>query len=220
MGTFGGGSFENDEALDFVATVQSSGDISAVFSAMPKDPEISVDADEAQRIIAAVDCVATMMGRPAEDIPASLEKRVAKLGAPPPELVEIARDSLSRILRSSELADLWAEDDPKPFNRAMTLLIDRLNPEISPRKTRKKDTKTPAQICAFCDNEIELAQLYSFDVSCVMEEDEFGSGIRRGAWCHLTCLNERLHPKHLVQNWRFSPEEIKTQARNLLDLDE
>lgn len=220
MGTFGGGSFENDEALDFVAKVQSSDDIFAVFSAMLKDTEVSIDANEAQRIIAAADCVATMMGRPSDDIPASLEKRLAKLGKPPPELVEIARDSLSRILRSSELIDLWAEDDPKPFNRAMTLLIDRLNPAIAPRRTRKRNENTPRQICAFCDNEIELEQLYSFDVSCVMEEDEFGSGIRRGAWCHLTCLNERLHPKHLVQNWRFSPEEIRTQARSLLDLDE
>ena len=220
MGTFGGGSFENDEALDFVATVQSLDDISGVFSAMPKDPEISVDADVAQRIIATADCVATMMGRPADGIPAGLEKRLAKLGTPTPELVEIARDSLSRVLRSSELIDLWAEDDPKSFNRAMTSLIDRLNPVIPTRKVRQKDANTPRQICAFCDNEIELEQLYSFDVSCVMEEDEFGSGIRRGAWCHLACLNEQLHPKHLVQNWRFSPEQIQTQARSLLGLDE
>jgi hypothetical protein len=91
MGTFGGGSFENDEALDFAATVLSSVDISGVFSGMPKDPEVSIDANEAQRIIAAADCVATMMGRQADDIPASLEKRLAKLGKPPPELVEIAR---------------------------------------------------------------------------------------------------------------------------------
>ena len=42
----------------------------------------------------------------------------------------------------------------------------------------------------------------------VVEETEFGSAIRRGAWCHLGCLNERLHPRHLVQEWKFSPEEI------------
>ena len=219
MGTFGGGSFENDGALDFAATVQSADDIAAVFAAMPEDPEISVDADDAQRIVAAADCVATMLGRPADDIPASLEERLAKIGKPSSELVETARNSLSRVLRLSELVDLWAEDDPRPFNRAVTLLIERLNPAIEPKKTRSGKKNAPRQVCAFCDREIELEELYSFEVSHVMEEDEFASGIRRGAWCHLACLNERLHPKHLVQNWRFDPEEIRQQARGLLDLE-
>ena len=219
MGTFGGGSFDNDEALDFAATVQSADDVAAIFAAIPEDHEISIGADNAQRIVAAADCVATMLGRPADDMPGSLQKRLAKLGKPSPELIEIARNSLSRILRLSELVDLWAEDDPRPFNRAVTLLIERLNPVIEPRKTSKRKKNAPRQVCAFCDSEIDLEKLYGFEVSHVVEEDEFASGIRRGAWCHLACLNERLHPKHLVQNWRFDPEKIRTQARSLLDLD-
>lgn len=219
MGTFGGGSFENDEALDFSATLQSSDDIAAVFAAVPDDPEISIDSDEAQRIIAAAECVAAMLGRPSDDIPTSLGKRLKKHGKPSRELVEIARNSVSRVLRHSELLDLWAEADPKPFNRAVTFLIDRLNPAIKPKKRRRRKKNSPRQICAFCDAEIELEELYSFDVSHVVEMSEFGSGIRRGAWCHLACLNERLHPKHIVQNWKFDPEEIDLQARKLLDFD-
>ena len=219
MGTFGGGSFENDEALDFAATLTSTGDVSAVFAAMPEDPTTSIDADEAQRIIAAADCVAAMMGRPADDIPDNLEERIAKFGKPSAELVEIARNSVSRVLRCSELLDLWSEGDPKAFNRAVTLLIDRLNPAVKPKKRRKKKKNEPRQICAFCDGEIELEELYSFGVSYVMDESEFGSGIRRGSWCHLACLNERLHPKHIVQNWRFDAKEIEDQARDMMDLD-
>lgn len=218
MGTFGGGSFENDEALDFAATLKSADDVSAVFAAMPEDPAISIDADEAQRVIAAADCVAAMMGRPADDIPGNLEERITTFGKPSPELVEVARNSVSRVLQFSELLDLWSAGDSRAFNRAMTSLIDRLNPAVKPNR-RKKKQNAPRQICAFCDGEIELEELYSFDVSFVMDESEFGSGIRRGSWCHLGCLNERLHPKHIVQNWRFSPEEIEDQARDLMGLD-
>lgn len=219
MGTFGGGSFENDEALDFAGTLKSLDDVSAAFAAMPKDPTALIDADDAQRTLAAADCVAAMMGRPADDIPHKLEKRIKEFGEPSPQLVEIARDSVSRVLRCSGLVDLWSESDPRAFNRAVTSLIDRLNPVVKPRSGRKKKNKEPRQICAFCDSEIKLEELYSFDISFVMDESEFGSGIRRGSWCHLVCLNERLHPKHIVQNWRFDPKEIEDQARGLMDLD-
>ncbi|MGI9380969.1 MAG: DUF4259 domain-containing protein [Methyloligellaceae bacterium] len=219
MGTFGGGSFENDVALDFAASVVTEKDIASVFSALPEDPAETIDAEEAQKIIAAAECIAAMMGRPEEDIPGELKRRLEDLDAPDADLIETARNAVYRVLSRSELLDLWAESDAQPFNLAITRLIDRLNPSIAPRKKSRKKNKPVLQICSFCDREVELEDLYSFEIRQVEDAGETGSGLNRGAWCHLSCLNERLHPKHLVQNWKFDPEEIQRQADEILNMD-
>lgn len=219
MGTWGGGGFENDTAADFAAAVTSPEDIARVFAALPEDPTGPIAAEEAERIIAAAECVAALMGRPAAEIPAALEMRLKAFPAPDPVLISTAKSAVSRVLGNSELLALWSESDARPFNRAVTSLIDRLNPDKQPKKPRKKRKPAAQQTCGFCNQPIELEQLYSFTISHVAEETEFGSGVRRGAWCHLACLNERLHPRHLVQEWKFSPEEIDAEARRIMDLD-
>jgi hypothetical protein len=219
MGTWGGGGFENDTAADFAAAVKSPEDIARVFAALPEDPTVPIAADEAERIIAAAECVAAQMGRPAAEIPDALEKRLKAFPGPAAALIETAKMAVSRVLGNSELLDLWSEGDARPFNRAVTSLIDRLNPEKKLKKPRKRRKPAAQQICGFCNKPIELEQLYSFTISQVVEETEFGSAIRRGAWCHLECLNERLHPRHLVQEWKFSPEEIDAESRRIMDLD-
>ena len=213
MGTWGAGGFENDEAADFVADITSVDDIAAVFESLPEDSGADVDADEAARVIAAAECVAAMLGRPAGDMPNDLAPKLAGFGEPDPSLVESARDSLSRILSRSELADLWAEDDPAPFNLAVTSLIDRLNP-ASPA-----DSPTPTApaeggaICSFCNKEIAPEETVSVNIRQTIDSI---NDIDRGFWCHLDCLNARLHPRHIVQTWKFDPEEIEREAERLL----
>ena len=219
MGTFGGGGFENDVALDFAASIASPDDIASVFSNLSEDPTETTDVDQSQQIIAAAECIAAMMGRPADDIPDNLEKQLENFDRPNSDLIEMARDAVSRVLFDSELLELWADADPAPFNRAITGLIDRLNPENTPVKKRDKKKVPVLQICSFCNREIEMEELHSFEIRFIEEDGAIGSGLNPGAWCHFTCLNERLHPRHLVQNWKFDPEEISRQADKLLDKD-
>ena len=59
-------------------------------------------------------------------------------------------------------------------------------------------------------DEPELASLEVRQVTDIINQ------LSRGFWCHLGCLNSRLHPAHLVQNWTFDPAEIERQAEELL----
>ncbi len=222
MGAWGGGSFENDTAADFVSGVTKVGDIAAAFAALPKDPLTELDVDVAQCILAAAECVACMLGQPAADMPGKTRTCVAAFGRPDSTLVDAARDAVSRVLRHSELTTLWAESDAAPFNRAITSLIARLGPppqSVKPAKSSSKrkasKTKPVQQTCSFCNGAIEPSDLFLFDIT-EMGAGEVEAAMRRGAWCHLNCLNARLHPKHLVQNWKFDPAEIERAAKKLL----
>lgn len=209
MGAWGAGGFENDTALDFVATVDSTDDLVAAFAA---DPGEKVDADTACTIIAAAECVAAMLGRPADEIPEDLAERLKGFGKPDAALLETARNSVSMVISESELSDLWAEaDDPAAFNLAMTGLIDRLNPDIKAKAKTGRKRKPPfnPSPCAFCNRPMGEEEFGMFDLSV-----DLGSGdpIRLGKWAHLTCLNARLHPAHIVQVWKTDPEAIQAEV--------
>ena len=217
MGAWGAGGFENDTALDFAATVESVDDLAAVFAAEPGE---TIDADTASTIIAAAECVAAMLGRPADDIPEDLAGRLAGFGKPDAALLETARNQISMVISGSELSELWAEaDDPGEFNLAMTGLIDRLNPDIKPKakKGRKKKPHFNPSPCAFCNKPMGEEEFGMFDLSVDLGD---GHPMRLGKWAHLSCLNARLHPTHIVQVWKTDPEAIQAEVDRLLGGDD
>src|SRR5262245_31372268 len=108
MGAWGPGGFENDTALDFAATIKSVDDLAAAFVAKPGK---KIDADRACIIIAAAECVAAMLGRPADDLPKKLAVRLRGLGRPEAALLETTRNQVSMVIAGSELSELWAEAD-------------------------------------------------------------------------------------------------------------
>jgi Domain of unknown function (DUF4259) len=215
MGAWGAGGFENDTALDFVATIESVDDLVVAFTSEPGE---KIDVDTASRIIAAAECVAAMLGRPVDAIPEALAARLIGFGKPGAALLEATRDHVSMVISHSELSELWAEaDNPAAFNLAMTGLIDRLNPDIKPkaRKDRKKKPPFNASPCAFCNRPMGEEMFGMFDFSV----DEGGEPARFGMWAHLSCLNARLHPVHIVQAWKSDPETIQAEAERLLSKD-
>ncbi len=214
MGAWGAGGFENDTAADFAAGVASVDDLSALFEGLPDDVAETIDADLAQEVVAAAECVAAMMGRPAGDLPGELAARLASFGDAEPHLVEAARNSLSRVLGWSELTDLWAEDDPAPFNLAVTSLIERLSPDLPFDPPEPRPEKEVRQTCGFCNGGIEPAELVSIEIN---QPTDAINVLNRGFWCHLACLNARLHPGHIIQNWKIDPEEAERAAERLLD---
>ncbi|HXV31015.1 MAG TPA: DUF4259 domain-containing protein [Sinorhizobium sp.] len=216
MGAWGAGGFENDTALDFVATVERVDDLIAAFASEPGE---KIDADRACTIIAAAECVAAMLGRPADDIPEDLAERLKGFGKPDSALLETTRNFVAVVIADSELSELWAEaDNPADFNLAMTGLIDRLNPDIKPkaRKGRKKKPLFNPSPCAFCNRPMGEEEFGMFDLSV-----DLGTGdpIRLGKWAHLACLNARLHPSHIVQVWKSDPEAIQAEVDRLFGDD-
>ncbi|HSG33496.1 MAG TPA: DUF4259 domain-containing protein [Sphingomonadaceae bacterium] len=213
MGTWGPGAFENDTAMDFADGLVSLEDIASAFSI--ETPEQPIDADEACRIVAAAECIAALRGHPAEDLPDNLVNKLADLKAPGKSLFHHARDHLSAVISRSELAELWAEDDPADWNRAITDLMQRLNRPAAGTKLRKRKKQpffNPSP-CAFCDQPMGEEEFSMFDIT--VESNEVSS-MRLGKWAHLKCLNAALHPKHMVQHWVFDEGDLAADVERIL----
>jgi hypothetical protein len=211
MGAWGAGSFENDTALDWAAEISSAEDINKFYQALPPyDGVTKLDADLSERIVAAAEAVAAMMGRVSPDVPQDLRERLSG-AAPSDELIEAARNTLSAMLSGSELVELWDEDadGAEEWNKAITGLIDRLNPEL-PYAPPPLDTIEQQlcylTTCAFCDEPIAEGEIVHLEFRDFSSDE--GLYISRGIYCHLPCLHGKLHSKHLLQNWKFDPDKL------------
>ena len=116
MGAWGSGCFENDTALDWAGDVASAEDVRKPFEQLKRETdghmgpgELVLDPDFACELLAAAECVATMMGRSGPDFPPDLAKRLANAGKPDNLLYHQARNAILHVLRCSELAELWEE---------------------------------------------------------------------------------------------------------------
>lgn len=224
MGAWGTGSFENDAAMDWAASVQSVADVRKPFERLKRDtdahgtdPELVVDSDFACELIAAAETVAMMLGRRINDFPAELAQRLAGAGEPDSLLFHQARNAALYAMRNSELAELWEETaqgaGTNEWLAEMTRLIDRLNPDVeatpwSPEEVEQKVGQV-LQTCAFCDRPVAPEELFLMTLFDASNKAAFD----RGKWLHLPCLNARLHHKHAIADLKFDPN-------NMPDLDQ
>jgi hypothetical protein len=113
MGAWGHRSFENDDALDWVIELESSGQaaIDRALTAVTDEAEDYMDACDCTRALAAAEVVAALRGRPATDLPDAAQAWASGSPAPDDQLVAKAMDATNRILADSELKDLWEESD-------------------------------------------------------------------------------------------------------------
>lgn len=133
MGAWGIGSFENDDALDFLAYIAESGDLSMTREAFDRVLASTeyLEADDASQAIAAAEIVAAALGRPTpaaqgeEELSSWLERAHPTVDA---DLAARARDALSRILGdNSELRELWEEEEEcSDWQAAVVALRQRL----------------------------------------------------------------------------------------------
>lgn len=211
MGAWGTGHFENDDAMDLIAEVQGPDDLDRVLRAVTESEEASIDASVASEAMAAADVVAAMMGRPADDCPEDLTKRLDALGAPASALVKLAQESVSRILMDSELVDLWAEsDEVEAWNLSVTDLIARLD-TTGPGTNSKEKSKSDEinAVCPFCQETIGSDEALMLSIASV--HDDPINRLDRSWFAHLACLNAKLHPKAIVQNWKVDPDDPEFQ---------
>lgn len=136
MGAWGHKSFENDDAMDFVATLGEVGSPEPVVEALviaEEAEENQLEAPTACEAIAAAEIVAAMLGKPAEGFPDGLEDFLTGAAPPTPAFVKLAIKATKRVLADSELKELWEEGDGGDAWRAdVEALLARLGDK--PRK--------------------------------------------------------------------------------------
>jgi hypothetical protein len=132
MGAWGVGSFDNDDALDWLADFTANDfrlidrTLAAVAALLPVD---ELDAPEACEVLAAAECVAAAGGYPAATLPDEVSDWLTN-NQPihlKPDYVTMAQKAVARVLAQSELRDLWAETDEYGAWTAVTTdLLTRL----------------------------------------------------------------------------------------------
>lgn len=134
MGAWGPGSFENDDALDFLDDLVDGGGMDVVQGAF--DVVVAgeyLEAPEASAVVASAEIVAALAGRPAADLPGEAAEWVrAHAPAPRPSLVRQARAAVQRVREDSELKDLWEGEAPSAeWYACMDDLLRRLGAEAA-----------------------------------------------------------------------------------------
>jgi hypothetical protein len=111
VGAWGTGSFENDDAVDWVAGLDKivPEDLTRILGQAADDPGY-LEAPAARIAVAAGEVVAALNGSPAEGAPAKIAEWAGKHGCTP-ELKAVAARALDRVRRNSEVKDLWMEAD-------------------------------------------------------------------------------------------------------------
>jgi len=112
MAGWGTGSFENDDAKDWVANLGSVApdDLTQIFAQAADNPDY-LEAPAASVVVAAAEVIAALNNSPATSVPAEVLKWTKNRQAPTPELKALALRALDRVRRNSELKDLWLEAD-------------------------------------------------------------------------------------------------------------
>ena len=114
MGAWGVGTFENDEASDWVYRLEDTGDFTLVRDTLvaAAEPSGYLESATGSSALAAAEVVAAMAGRPAPDLPEEVRAWVADhRTALTPDLRTLAIRALDQVAADSELKELWAESD-------------------------------------------------------------------------------------------------------------
>jgi len=129
MGAWGVLPFENDNASDWVWSLEDAEDtsvLSDMLESIASQDEIIEDCEEA---VAAAEVVAALLGKPLPDLPDEVTEFVKKHGEkkPSPKLIKLAATVVSRIVEASDLKDRWEESESADrWQETMDDLLKRL----------------------------------------------------------------------------------------------
>lgn len=136
MGAWDPGSFDNDDALDWIEEFKAEGMPAAggaVQYVLDLDAEY-LEAPICARALAAAEVIAAARGRPAPDLPEEIAGLLRHYQVrADPELVANARRAVEKVAAESELEELWAESELGPaWRAAVSDLAARLASAASP----------------------------------------------------------------------------------------
>lgn len=131
MGAWGHAAFENDSALDWVATLEEFDDSTLLRETLERVTQLAsnayLEADPCCEAIAAAEIVAALLGRAADDLPDEVSAWAeARRGRHEKSLAPLALAALKRIRTSSELKELWEESGADDWNASLDELERRL----------------------------------------------------------------------------------------------
>ena len=131
MGAWGAGSFENDDAMDWVSSlIEESGEslLREALAPLASADDSYLEAPTCSIAIAAAEAIAGARGHPTASLPEEVVSWVKRKPVVATDLVVLARAAVDRIIRESELKDLWEESDSADsWRAAMTDLRARLD---------------------------------------------------------------------------------------------
>ncbi len=112
MAAWGTGSFENDDAADWLAKLGAItlDDLTQIFVQAADNPSY-LEAPAASVLVVAAEVIAALNGSPAKGLPPEIIKWTTNRQASTPELKALALRALERVRKNSELKDLWLEAD-------------------------------------------------------------------------------------------------------------
>ena len=124
MGAWGIGSFDNDDAADWVYELEESSGAEAIRTALQAiSPDAYLEAPECSSALAAAEVVAALKGHPLATLPPEIVTWVADSNVEvDDELLSAALMAIHRIETESELRELWQETDD--FNAWLATLND------------------------------------------------------------------------------------------------
>lgn len=130
MGVWGTGSFENDDALDWVFELENEKNfqfLADAFETVLDQKDTCPEAPDCSVAICAVEVTAGLLGNPADDLPEEVSEWMGGKPDPSSALLILAKNALNVILKNSELKELWEETDDYDEWRELVLdLRDRL----------------------------------------------------------------------------------------------
>ncbi len=133
MSAWNTGTFDNDDAADWLAELQATDDEAVLQAALEAADagEGYLEAPEGARILCACELVAALTGQAASDLPEMALEWVEQHSALDVSmLLPIARNGIDRVLAvDSELEELWREnaDEYSAWRQSVLTLKDRLD---------------------------------------------------------------------------------------------
>lgn len=112
MGAWGIGSFENDDALDWVGALEGYDGLATVRATLKKVAETTdyLEAPEGSEALAGAEVVAAISGQPGGAVPEAVQRLIDTQVTILQSDRDLARKAVDRVLAAdSELAELWDE---------------------------------------------------------------------------------------------------------------
>lgn len=131
MGAWKAGSFDNDDALDWVSDFADKPGrefIESTLKAVIESDEY-LEAPESSMAIAAAEVVAALRDAPPLTLPDEIQKVVSSGEITVDQnLIDLALKAIERVKTNSELKELWEESDASEWLSAIASLEKRLKP--------------------------------------------------------------------------------------------
>ena len=130
MGAWDIGSFDNDDALDWVIELEKARDFSILeeaFETVIDQKGDMPDATDCSIALCAAEVLAGLLDNPVSDVPDEALEWIEDKPEPSEELIKLGLKAIAVILDESELKELWLEaDEYQDWEDNVTSLVENL----------------------------------------------------------------------------------------------